>query len=334
MISLSSLGGNISKCIAPFKSSIPPSQPVSCAQMRVHSVQLDNWYINLPHFLQYDNISEASADAIPDRSTYRLQLLLFLCCNQMQIGIYRPALHSANVASCLEEAKTAVHIASSTICLLAHLAQTSDIYAYQQMTFNHFLISALGVLFLAASNSPAHFAESCRQEYYQALDLVRGFSEDSYASKELWRTIKGLEDVEPKVDQPPDITEGVEADNTPSFSIGPESSTLEQQQYQHHDAHSSAAMGLAALAGYASHIIDEDAFLVAQLSGVGDDQHTSAQGNEQNPGTDTEVGAATGISTNPQAMADELANLYEQAGAKSLSWAAERQVGSMIVDLF
>ena len=60
-----------------------------------------------------------------------------------------------------------------------------------------------------------------------ALDLVKGFSNKSFVSKRLWRTIKGLKEVGPKL--------GLSQDST---NLGPE------------DPHSSAALAMAGLAGH------------------------------------------------------------------------------------
>ena len=64
-----------------------------------------------------------------------------------------------------------------------------------------------------------------------ALDLVKGFSNKSFVSKRLWRTIKGLKEVGPKL--------GLSLDgHGPSGNMGAE------------DPHSSAALAMAGLAGH------------------------------------------------------------------------------------
>jgi hypothetical protein len=142
----------------------------------------------------------------------------------MRILIYRPVLHSA---SSIQEhpsyASTVVELAKDTIRALTHLNQTSDIYRCQQVCFNYFLTSAIAVLFLASCHAPVHFSSLCRDEFYMALDLVKGFSNKSWVSKRLWKTIKGLKEVGPKLGLAPD-------DNV--------------------DPHSSAALAMAGLAGH------------------------------------------------------------------------------------
>lgn len=150
----------------------------------------------------------------------------------MRILIYRPVLHSAT--SIMENkgyAQAVVEVAKDSIMVLTRLNQMTDIYRTQQMCFNYFLVSALAVLFLAVAHAPVEFNRQVRDEFYMAIDLVKGFGTRSYISKRLWKTIRGLKEVAPKlglVSRPahPDIT----------------------------DPHSSAAITMAGLAG---HPVDE-----------------------------------------------------------------------------
>jgi len=63
-----------------------------------------------------------------------------------------------------------------------------------------------------------------------ALDLVKGFSNKSWVSKRLWRTIKGLKEIGPKL--------GLSQDN------------LNVTNGDMEDPHSSAALAMAGLAGH------------------------------------------------------------------------------------
>lgn len=85
-----------------------------------------------------------------------------------------------------------MEIAKDCIQKLDHLNKTTDIYQTQQMCFNHFLVSALGIIFLAVALAPAVYRSVVRDEFHMALDLVRGLSEKSYVSKRLWKIIRGL----------------------------------------------------------------------------------------------------------------------------------------------
>ena len=118
----------------------------------------------------------------------------------MRIHIYRQVLHSATaIMQHREQAQTVVDVAKDTIRVLTHINQTSDFYRTQQVLFNAFLTTALAVLFLAVAHTPALFAASVREEFYMALDLVRGFSKGSWIGKRLWKTIRVLKEVGPKL---------------------------------------------------------------------------------------------------------------------------------------
>jgi len=154
---------------------------------------------------------------------------LYVRANQVRILIYRPVLLSAtSIMENRNYAQKAVEVAKDTIRVLARLNETSDIYRAQQVCFNYFLISALAVLFLAVSHAPAEFNGQVRDEFYMALDLVKGFSTKSYISQRLWRTIRGLKE------------------------LGPKLGLVSRQPFTRddEDPHSSAAVAMAGLAGH------------------------------------------------------------------------------------
>jgi hypothetical protein len=72
------------------------------------------------------------------------------------------------------------------------LHASSDIYQLQQVVFNWFLVSALMALFLAVAQIPSQYSTTSREEFYMALELVKGVSARSYTSRRLWKSIKGL----------------------------------------------------------------------------------------------------------------------------------------------
>ncbi|KAI9749098.1 MAG: hypothetical protein M4579_007005 [Chaenotheca gracillima] len=198
--------------------------------------QLLQWQASIPDSLKYLDPATGMEVRSPTRGIRRLRILLYLRSNQMRTLIYRPILHSAT--STMENhnlALTAVEIAKDTIRILSQMNQTSDIYRSQEICFNYFLVSALAVLFLAVSHAPAQFSESCRDEFYMALDLIKGFSSKSYISKRLWRTIKGLKAIGPKL--------GLGG----GPGLGPGGPDTNDDPT---DAHSSAAVAMAGLAGH------------------------------------------------------------------------------------
>ncbi|KAF4630864.1 hypothetical protein G7Y89_g7271 [Cudoniella acicularis] len=217
MIAYSRLGSKVWRSVTSFS----PSPPLNVEEVGYLDYQIIEWQKAIPPALQ---LPTASSPQTPSRATRRLQILLYLRANQMRILIYRPALHSASsIQENLSYASTVVELAKDTIRALTHLNQTSDIYRCQQVCFNYFLTSAIAVVFLASCHAPVHFSSVCRDEFYMALDLVKGFSNKSWVSKRLWKTIKGLKEVGPKLGLAPNGSE---------------------------DPHSSAALAMAGLAGH------------------------------------------------------------------------------------
>ncbi len=219
---------------------------VSESEVGFLDYQVVQWHRNIPDSLKY---TPSTGRESPERTTkalHRLRIILYLRANQMRILIYRPVLHTARrIAENPNYAQTVVDVAKDTIRILTHTNQTTDIYRTQQVCFHYFLISALAVLFLAVSHAPAQFSDVCRDEFYLALELVRGLSADSYVSKRLWRSLRQLKVVGPRI--------GLKLGNSTGILNAP-------------DAHSNAALAMAGLAG---HSVDETAIFDTQnRSGV------------------------------------------------------------------
>lgn len=190
--------------------------------------QVLQWQNTIPDSLRFYPTVDIPDTGAPSRAQRRLQVLLYLRMNQMRILIYRPVLHSAtSIMENMPHARKVVDVAKDTIRVLSRLNQTTDIYRAQQICFNHFLVSALAALFLAVSHAPIEFNQMVRDEFYMAIDLVRGFSAQSYVSMRLWQTIKGLKDIGPRL--------GLVSRPTLAHDIDP---------------HSSAAVAMAGLAGH------------------------------------------------------------------------------------
>ena len=206
--------------------------------------QIQQWHKTIPDSLRFhpDDLGKGN---VTSRGQRRLQVILYMRTNQMRVLIYRPVLHSAtSIMENRRNAQTVVEVAKDTIRVLTRLNETSDIYRTQQVCFNYFLTSSLAVLFLAVSHAPVEFSRTVRDEFYMALDLIKGFSKESYISKRLWKTIKGLKEVGPKLG----VVSRQAALTNPN------------------DPHSSAAVAMAGLAG---HQVDEmAAFPQLQESGT------------------------------------------------------------------
>lgn len=188
--------------------------------------QVLQWIKQIPDSLKFYH--REGGQATDSRALRRLRVLLYLRANQMRILIYRPVLHSAtSIMENRNYAQTVVDVAKDTVRVLTQLNQTSDIYRTQQVCFNAFLVSALAVLFLAVSHAPVEFNRHVRDEFYMALDLIKGFSTKSYVCKRLWKMIRGLREVGEKL-------------GLLSRAAGADAS----------DAHSTAAVAMAGLAGH------------------------------------------------------------------------------------
>lgn len=192
--------------------------------------QIVQWYQDLPESLQFNSRDLKRENEIPSRGLRRLRMLMHLRKNQARISIYRPILHSAtSIMENRHHAQQVVDVAKDTINTLTGVNQISDIYRTQQVMYNYFLIQALAVLFLSVAHAPAVFCNQTRQEFYAAIELVKGFSTKSHVSKRLWRTIRGLKDMGDKIGM---LARGNSNDSQ-----------------QETDAHSDAAVAMVGMAG-------------------------------------------------------------------------------------
>jgi hypothetical protein len=199
MVAYSAIGSKVWQRVANADAS---RAPLSSEEMGYLDYQVIQWHRSLPESLSYIPPGSGNNEEKRSRSDQRLRINMYCRANQMRILIYRPVLHTAtSIADNLSHAHTVVDVAKDTIRVLTQMNQTTDLYRSQQVMFNYFLISALAVLFLAVSHAPAQFSGHCRDEFYMALDLVRGMTAHSYVSKRLWRTIKVLKEVGPKLGQ-------------------------------------------------------------------------------------------------------------------------------------
>ena len=176
-------------------------------------------------------------------------------------------------------AQNVIDVAKDTINTLTAVNQMSDIYKTQQVLFNYFLVQALAVLFLAVAHAPAVFCGQTREEFYSAIEIVKGFSTKSHVSKRLWRTIRGLKDMGDKI--------GLLARG------GNNMSDAEQ------DAHSDAAVAMAGLAGHK-----------VEYSQAYGNPSTGQSNGSQNP----ELGVSP---EDALQITNELSSLFELAGGFS-----------------
>lgn len=197
MIRYSRIAAKVWKFISAFNN----TNEIKKDEMNYLDWQVLRWVHDIPDELRLDHSSTPdSGDTAGPRSLQRLRALLYLRANQLRMLIHRPVLHTAgHIVRYPAESETVVDIAKDTIRFITRLNETSDIYQLQQVAFNWFLVSALAVLFLAVSQAPSQFSGSCKEEFYWALELVKGFSTKSYISRRLWKSIRSLRKLGPEM---------------------------------------------------------------------------------------------------------------------------------------
>lgn len=296
MIQYAAIGSKV------WRISTPPtgSGQIDTEEMSYLDYQVIQWHRQIPVHLRFEHPSQAGRlstpiGPAPSRAGHRLRILLYLRANQMRILIYRPVLHSAtSTLQHREHAQTVIDVAKDTIRVLTHINQTTDLYRSHQVLFNAFITSALAVLFLAVSHTPALFAENVREEFAMALDLVRGFSKGSWMGKRLWKTIRVLKEVGPKL--------GLAIKDDSGASSGTVSAQPLQGQAPSNDDVDPSRSAAVAMAGLAGHNVDEMALY--------NNGHQALQHLPWNTGS----GGSLSANVSPEGMVHDLTSLFEAAG--------------------
>ncbi|CAO2652502.1 Nn.00g007850.m01.CDS01 [Neocucurbitaria sp. VM-36] len=152
-----------------------------------------NWLLSIPQELQFKHPRLGLATRHQPRQMHRLRTLLYLRGNYIRTLIHRHhVLTPDNFKADTQSAYLVVDIAKDSIQILVHLNETSDIYVREQSIYHYYLLSALAVVLLAVCHAPHAFAKACRDPFVSAVELVKGFSSHSTASRRLWRSIRGL----------------------------------------------------------------------------------------------------------------------------------------------
>ena len=155
--------------------------------------QVLQWQKRIPESLRYD-LPESEALTDSSKEPLFARVITYARANQLRNLIYRRVLYSSSrIAQHMIHAQTVVDIAKSTVVLFANLDNGTGMYRAQPVVFNHFIISALGILLLAVANAPDCFSHQCSDEYYTALRLLKQSAMESQVSMRLWRTIENLE---------------------------------------------------------------------------------------------------------------------------------------------
>lgn len=157
--------------------------------------RVQQWYRSLKPQYQLQP-TEANMLHGYTRSENRIRLLFYFNVNQLQLFIFRQELLNSHAMNeDLLNATFAVEAAKDNIRLLQKVSQMADFYSTQQAPFNHFLVSALAVLFLAVCHAPYQFKNACREEFIMALELIQGFSFESHVGKRLWKRVQHLKEI-------------------------------------------------------------------------------------------------------------------------------------------
>lgn len=163
--------------------------------------RLQTWQIELHSSVRFD--AAAIEAGIPffvsptDECTLYLKTLLYLRSNQLKILALRPLLLSHQSSqNNLGLVREVVDTSTKSIRVLHTMSANTDIYRTRQVIFNHFLSSALAVLFLAAvydaenqrdRTSHARLLEDTT-ELKNGLDLLDRHRRQSDFAARLWRT--------------------------------------------------------------------------------------------------------------------------------------------------
>lgn len=195
MITYSKVGAKVWKIVPHFQPLI--DRELQREEIERMDQEIHQWYASCPSEVQISDWADLNPmPSTPSYNIERLRIWTRLRYNQIRIWLYTPVLHTnASIMRHQDLAHTAVSLAQDTIGYLAHLNNTSNIYRKIQIFYHQFLTSAIAVLFLASVHAPVQFSESCRHEFYRALELVRDLSAKSWVSHRLWQTIRSLKDL-------------------------------------------------------------------------------------------------------------------------------------------
>ncbi|OAL20031.1 hypothetical protein AYO22_09181 [Fonsecaea multimorphosa] len=187
------------------RSMLASGQAPSKDAMKFFHYQVHQWHQDLDPSVCFDAATIESDDQSFFTSTsgevelYR-KTLLYLRANQIQILVLRPILiypqtARKNTALVME----AISLAKRSIRTLRILATDVYFYRTRQALFNHFLSSALAVLFLAAAydaearankavteDDAAIFLGQSTMELQQGLDLIEYHRSHSQSAARLW----------------------------------------------------------------------------------------------------------------------------------------------------
>ncbi|KAJ6151507.1 hypothetical protein N7470_007104 [Penicillium chermesinum] len=194
MISYARLGAKIWGLVIGWSRRSHQATSESCA---ILDAEVQKWVHSIPQELRFDpNWRSPSGPEHTDR-TMMLQVLLALQANQLRILVYRQnLLNSERIAENVSGASIAVETAKKTIHMLDYFSRVSNIYFQRPEPFNYFLISAMAALLLGVRHAPGTFSQTCRPEFYIAVDMVRRSATRARTSRRLQKIIRSLKRIQ------------------------------------------------------------------------------------------------------------------------------------------
>jgi hypothetical protein len=155
--------------------------------------QIETWARSIPKDLRLARMPTVEDEVGANRSTQRLRILLHVRKNHLALLVNRHCvLSAASIQRDLETATTLIETAKNTICVLVHFNNACSAYARQQPAYNHFLMTALAIVFLAVCHAPREFGNQCRPAFDSAMNLVRTSAARGSNSRRLWKSIRDL----------------------------------------------------------------------------------------------------------------------------------------------
>jgi hypothetical protein len=155
--------------------------------------QIETWARSVPKDLRLDRMPTMEDEVGANRSTQRLRILLHLRKNHLALLVNRHCVLSADsIKKDLDTARTLIETAKNSISVLVHLNNAGTTYTRQQAAYNHFLMTALAIVFLAVCHTPREFGHQCRPAFDSAMKLVRTSAAHGSNSRRLWKSIRDL----------------------------------------------------------------------------------------------------------------------------------------------
>ncbi|KAH7317563.1 fungal-specific transcription factor domain-containing protein [Rhexocercosporidium sp. MPI-PUGE-AT-0058] len=190
MVTYARLCSRVWEALPPYGSS---SQSIPKEKEEYLDFITQNWLLSIPEEVRFRHPRLGLAPKTQPRILHRLRTLCYLRGNYIRLLIHRHhVLNPDNVNADMQSARLVVDIAKDSIDVLVHFSETSDIYIRQQAIYHFYLLSGLGTMLLAVCHAPGIFVETCRDSFVSAVELVKGFSRHSSASRRLWKSIRGL----------------------------------------------------------------------------------------------------------------------------------------------